>query len=76
MESKRIWRKLAVTKTEQESVGDRVGYRVHRLRQSQTRLADVADSDEKITESLSGSVDELHKDSHVRIGSEEGNCIY
>jgi hypothetical protein len=57
MESKRIWRKLAVTKTEQESVGDRVGYRVHRLRQSQTRLADVANSDEKITESLSGSVD-------------------
>jgi hypothetical protein len=31
MESKRIWRKLAVTKTEQESVGDRIGYDVYRL---------------------------------------------
>ncbi len=40
------------------------------------KLADVADSDKGMLEPLSGLFKVLHEDCHVRIESEEGNCIY
>jgi hypothetical protein len=63
-------------KTEYESAASQIGYGVHRLKQNRTRIADVADSDKEMAGSLSGSVGVLHEDCHVRIESEEGNCIY
>ena len=40
------------------------------------RVADEADSDNMIFESLSDWVDMLHEDNHACIESKEGNCIY
>lgn len=53
-----------------------IGYGMHRLRQNQIRIADVADSDREKAESLSDLIEVLREDCHVRIESKEDNCIY
>ncbi len=65
-----------VTETEYGSAMSQIGYGMRWLEPNRTRKAGIADSDREVTGSLSDSVGVFHEDCHVRIKSEEGNCIY